>query len=189
VTPLRDPLSRPPLAAAPPVPEPQISPPAAPGPTADELPKAGMRSQIPRARMLVERIALMVDDLRGCVADERRAAEERHKAEQEKAQARADVERLTRERTAAKPRLQGKTSGAPAAAAPNEGHDRRGRHINRTRANCPDCGKRSGTSASAIWSLTSRASRTGPTDGPTSGGSDAGRRCPTRSRCMLGIHR
>ena len=97
VTPLREPLSRPPLAAAPPVPEPEISPPAAQGPTADELPKA------------------------------------------------------------------------------NEGLDRRGRHINRTPANCPDCAKRSGTSASASSSLTSWASRTGPRDGPTSGGSYAGR--------------
>jgi hypothetical protein len=37
VTPLREPLPRPPLAAAPPVPEPEISAPAAQGPTADEL--------------------------------------------------------------------------------------------------------------------------------------------------------
>jgi len=203
VTPLREPLSRPPLAAAPPVPEPQISPPAAQGPTADELLKAGMRSQIPRTVKLAEKIALMVHDLCGRVADERRAAEECCKAEEEKAQARADVERLTREPAAATARLQGKTSGAPAAAAPNEGLDRRGRHINRTPANCPDCGKRSGTSASAISSLTSWASRTGPRDGPTSGGSYAGsllnrvcslwtsrrpRRLPKRrgSRCPTG---
>ena len=132
-----------------------------------------MRSQIPRTVKLAEKIALMVHDLRGRVADERRAAEERRKAEEEKAQAHADVERLTREPAAAKARLQGKTSGAPAAAAPNEGLDRRGRHINRTPANCPDCAKRSGTSASAISSLTSWASRTGPRDGPTSGGSYA----------------
>jgi hypothetical protein len=171
VTPLRDPLSRPPMAAAPPVPEPEISACVAQGPTADELPRAGMRSQIPRTVKLAEKIALMVHDLRGRVADERRAGEERHNAEEEKAQARADVERLTREPAAATARLQGKTSGAPAAAAPNEGLDRRGRHINRTPANCADCancGKRSGTSASAISSLTSWASRTGPKDGPTS---------------------
>jgi hypothetical protein len=175
VTPLQEPLSRPPLAAAPPVPEPQISPPATQGPTADELPKAGMRSQIQRTVKLAEKIALMVHDLRGRVADERRAAEKHHKAEEVKAQASAEVERLTREPAAATVRLQGKTSGAPSAAAPNEGHDRRGRHINRTPANCPDCGKRSGTSASAISSLTSCASRTGPRDGPTCGRSYAGR--------------
>jgi hypothetical protein len=184
VTPLRDPLPRPPLAAAPPAPEPQISPPAAQGPTADELPKAGMRSQIPRTVKLAEKIALMVHDLRGRVADERRAGEERRKAEEAKAQARADVERLTRELAAATARLQGKTPAAPAAAAPNEGLDRRGRHINRIPANCPDCGKRSGTSASAISRLTSWASwasRTGPRAGPTSGGSYAGRPRRTHS--------
>ena len=145
----------------------------------------------------------MIHDLHGRVADERRAAEEHRKAEEEKAQARADVERLTREPAAAKARLQGKTPGGTRRRGPNEGLDRRGRHINPTPANCPDCAKRSGTSASAISSLTSWRDRTGPRDGPTNGGSYAGslpnrvcsfwtsrrpRRLPKRrgSRCPTG---
>jgi hypothetical protein len=101
VTPLREPLSRPPLAAAPPVPEPEISPPAAQGPTADELLRAGMRSQIPRTVKLAEKIALMVHDSRGRVADERRAAEERHKAEEEKVVMRATYSHASQDGLAA----------------------------------------------------------------------------------------
>jgi hypothetical protein len=100
------------------------------GPTLEQVLQAGKRSDLKRTVALAEKVADLLADLRGRLADERRAAEAQRKADAEREAAGAEVARLEAALRVAKAKLR----GAPAQAATSTAG------TGRSTQDCPTCG-------------------------------------------------
>lgn len=79
--------------------------PAAEAPSFEQLVAAGRRSSLRRTVTLAEKIAAELEDLRGRLDQERRAAEEKRQRDAERAAALAEIAKLEKQLAAAKERL------------------------------------------------------------------------------------
>lgn len=91
-----------------------IAQPGPAAPTISDLIGAGKRSEVKRTVALAEKLEALALDLRGRLADERKAAIEARERQAQQAAARAEIERLQRQLAAAKAKL----GGAAAADHP-----------------------------------------------------------------------